>query len=218
LADRIVAGLVGPDLNSPFLVALYKDLLHRDAASSEIAGWASALAAGASRNQIVQAFLHSGEYLGNVVQNDYALYLGRGGNAAEIGGWVYALQSGMSQEQVAAAFMASTEYFKDHGGDINSWLGAVYQSVLNRPADAGGLASWSEAWAAGSSFEQIALGVLSSAESDSAFTQAAYQSILQRPADAAGLNFFVGGMERGFGREAVMTAMYGSTEFLQMNS
>jgi hypothetical protein len=218
LADRVVAGLVGPDLNAPFLVALYKDLLHRDPAPSEIAGWASSLAAGASRNQIVQAFLHSGEYLSYVIRIDYASYLGRSASGTEIGGWVYALQSGISQEQVTAAFLASTEYFQGHGGDINRWLGAVYQSVLNRPADSGGLASWTQAWAAGYSLGQIALGVVSSTESNSNFTQAAYQSILQRPADAAGLNFFIGGMKRGFGWEAVMTAMYGSSEFLQLKS
>ncbi|HEY1861294.1 MAG TPA: DUF4214 domain-containing protein, partial [Gemmataceae bacterium] len=218
IANRVVAGLVGPDVNSPFVVNLYKELLGRTAAAAEVAGWDAALATGLSRDQIMQAFLNSTEYLSNVVRGDYARYLGRSAGSVEIAGWVAALQYGMSQEQAAAAFLQSPEYFQDHGGTFNGWLSAVYKSVLNRAADSGGVAGWAAVRSAGISLNQIALGILTSTESNYRFVASEYQAILQRPADAGGLNAFASGLGQGLSWENVIAALYGSAEFIQKNA
>src|SRR5262249_54986182 len=48
--------------SSQLVSALYKDLLHRTAQPSEIAGWQSALNAGRSLTELARAFLSSQEY------------------------------------------------------------------------------------------------------------------------------------------------------------
>jgi hypothetical protein len=212
-ANRIVAGLVGPDVNTPFVTALYKDILHRNAAQSEVAVWDAALANGVSRDQIMQAFLQSTEYLGNVVRDDYNRYLGRSAGAAEIAGWVGALRNGMTQEQIAAAFLQSSEYFQDHGGTFSGWLTAVYGTVLNRTPEAGAVSAWTAARNSGVSLNQITNAILTSAEFDSRFVASEYQTVLQRPADAGGLYAFTVAMEQGLGWEGVIAVLFSSNEF-----
>jgi hypothetical protein len=212
-ANRIVSGLVGPDTYSLFVTALYKDLLHRTPAQSEVAGWDAALAAGLSRDQIVQAFLQSTEYLTNVVSDDYTRYLGRSASAAEINGWVGALRTGMTLEQLAASFLGSVEYLKDHGGTFTGWLAAVYNTVLNRAPDTGGVAAWTAARYSGLSLGQIANAILTTTEANSCFVAAAYLSALQRPADAGGLSAFTTAMGQGLSWDGVLATLYGSNEF-----
>jgi hypothetical protein len=97
--------------NTDFVTGLYTDLLGRPP-DAGLAGWVQLLVNGASRNSVIQGFLRSTEYLGDVVQLDYHLYLLRAGSTAEIQGWVnYLLGSQASIGTVAQLILNSDEFF-----------------------------------------------------------------------------------------------------------
>jgi Domain of unknown function (DUF4214)/Metallo-peptidase family M12B Reprolysin-like len=204
-----------PPTNQPFIVRLYLDLLHRNPGESEVASWQANLNAGVTPSQIVHAFMNSNEYLSGIVQDDYAQYLGRNADPGGVAGWVAAMQAGMSQEHLAATLMESQEFSQNHGGDFNGWISGVFERVLNRPVDAGGLAGFAAARANGASLDQIALGVVNSAEADSVFVNSEFLYFLQRPADAGALNAFVPLMQQGTTRADIIAILASSPEYVQ---
>src|SRR5438034_621118 len=99
-------GVISP-LLAPLVTRLYADLLHRAPAPSEVAGWVSVLAAGASPEQVAGQFTASAEYRSNLIRGDYETYLGREPSAQDLSYWVNQLNSGVSEQRVAATFLAS---------------------------------------------------------------------------------------------------------------
>jgi hypothetical protein len=97
--------------NTAFVTGLYNDVLGR-APDAGLAGWVQALASGASRASVIQAFLTSSEYLGDVVKSYYNFYFLRAGSSAEIQGWVNFLQGAhASLGEVAQLLLNSNEFF-----------------------------------------------------------------------------------------------------------
>jgi hypothetical protein len=94
-----------------FIRALYRDLLHRQAQTTEVAQWRRQAAA--SRASVVQQFLSSSEYLGGAVAQLYLDHLARPASAAEVAPWVTALQAGsLTIEQVAVGLLSTDEYLR----------------------------------------------------------------------------------------------------------
>jgi hypothetical protein len=69
-------------------------------------------------------------------------------------------------------------------------VGQMYQDLLQRPADAAGLANWSAALDQGVNPAQVALDLAQSSEGRALQVQTLYQQFLHRPADSAGLAGF----------------------------
>ncbi len=121
---------------------MYRDLLGRTPAQSEVDGWVAALNAGSSPQQVAYGFAASAEREGMRVRHDYLFYLGRNATRVEVDGWVGAFEQGTSNEDVIAGFVGSAEYFDNNGSDALSWLRTAYQDVLGRPADQAASNSW----------------------------------------------------------------------------
>jgi hypothetical protein len=97
--------------NTAFVTGLYNDVLGR-VPDAGLAGWVQALASGASRASVIQAFLTSSEYLSDVVKSYYNFYFQRQGSSAEIQGWVNFLQGGQATlGEVAQLLLNSNEFF-----------------------------------------------------------------------------------------------------------
>jgi hypothetical protein len=61
--------------------------------------------------------------------------LGRLPSIDEFNYWVGQMNSGVSAEEVVSQFLTSTEY-------LDLTINSLYEQLLNRPADAAGMAYW----------------------------------------------------------------------------
>ncbi len=90
---------------------LYRVVLDRGAAQSEVDHWARVLAAGYTRAQVALGFLLSTERLTTVVDGYYVQLLGRHIDPAGRRTWVGALQAGRHDEEIIAGIVGSEEYW-----------------------------------------------------------------------------------------------------------
>jgi hypothetical protein len=91
----------------------------------------------------------------------------------------------------------------------------MYQDLLQRPADAGGLGNWTAALDQGVSPAQVALTLAQSPEGRALQVQSLYQQFLHRAADAAGLDGFAQALAAGQTLEQVAAAIAASPEYYQ---
>jgi hypothetical protein len=98
--------------NTAFVKSLYNTVLFRGASDAEVAGWANALGAGVSRQQVAREFLHSQEASGRAVEAIYTTYLHRQADPVGEAGFAGLLQQPDGQAAKAmAAVLASEEYW-----------------------------------------------------------------------------------------------------------
>jgi hypothetical protein len=182
--------------NADYVEALYRAILDRDADAGGLASWTAQLNNGtATRLQVVNGIRNSVEHFTQEVTDFYLTLLGRAPDSAGLQGWVQQLEGGMREEQIAFYFLDSPEYLSQ--GDKH-FVDAMYESLLGRPFDAAGEASWLNQLAAGTlTHEQIITDFLYSTESLTRLTEGYYEIFLQRPADPAGLNGWVGNLQQG---------------------
>ena len=93
-----------------WVAELYRHVLGREAAPSEIQSWTVALAQGGTRHQVAMGFLVSYEHLTDVVDGHYQHLLSRGIDPEGAHSWVIAIQGGVRVEAVIAGIVASNEY------------------------------------------------------------------------------------------------------------
>jgi hypothetical protein len=94
-------------------------------------------------------------------------------------------------------------------------VGQMYQDLLQRPADAGGLANWTAALDHNASPSQVALDLAESPEARALQVQSLYQQFLHRAADPAGLAGFTQALAAGQTLEQVAAAIVTSPEYSQ---
>lgn len=129
------------------------------ARAPDVAGfryWSKALATGAAGLvQVAGAFAASPEFThtyGNTtntqfVQLLYQHVLGRPGDASGVKYWTTLLDKGASRGTVTVGFTESAENHKNTAAAVSVQL--LYLDLLQRPADAGGLAHWSSVLGSG---------------------------------------------------------------------
>jgi hypothetical protein len=98
--------------NTGFVQSLYNGVLFRGASDAEVAGWANALGAGASRQEVASEFLHSQEASDRAVDAIYVTYLHRQADPVGEAGLAGQLQQPVGSAAAAvAAVLASDEYW-----------------------------------------------------------------------------------------------------------
>jgi Ca2+-binding RTX toxin-like protein len=146
--------------NTAFVQQTYRNVLAREADEGGLAGWRGALDGGMSRGQLITGFSESAEFVASFsarnptgwwdvnetatsVTRLYWGALGRAPDAPGLQGWTAALEGGMSLNQAAGGFVGSAEFQAKYGSlDNTQYISLLYQNVLGRTADAGGLAGW----------------------------------------------------------------------------
>jgi hypothetical protein len=202
-----------PDANA-FVTGLYQTILQRNPSASEVAGWVNNLNAGETKDQVSLSFLFGAEHLTNVINHDYATFLGRSPDAGGFVFWFNQLANGFPEEEMVANMVGSQEFVLRNGdGTQAAWLNSAYQSLLGRGVDSGGLNFWGSALANGASMQQVASGILHSVEAETSFVNATYQSFLNRGSDSAGLGFWVNVLQQGATRYFVEEQFTVSQEF-----
>jgi hypothetical protein len=197
--------IVNDNLISPFLHKVYNDVLDRNPDAAGEAVWAAALAGGLDTEALATDFLTSHEYEDDLISREFITLLGRAPTTVDL----VALQ-GEGQWQIEQTIFTSAEYMSLHPG-ADPYIGSLYQNILGRPADPGGLAVWSVLYDQGQ-FAALVNGILTSTEAKTDLVTGYYETLLNRAPDPAGLNDFV---TNGFGTPASVEADFiGSPEFL----
>lgn len=146
------------------------------------------------------------------VENLYGLLLNR---PADPGAqyWVNQLNLGLQPASVIQAIESGPEYLDDV-------VTGLYQSLLNRAPDSGGLAAWVGALQNGATIEQVTAAIAGSPEffkdaggTNADFLTALYRDILNRAPDSAGFTAWQNALAGGLSRSAVAAAFLGSEEY-----
>ncbi len=170
------SNVYGPLNNTQFVTTLYQNVLGRAPDSSGLASWVSMLDSGTSREAVVLGFSESLEFKnasdirvhpGQV----YRMYDSAFNRQADAGGfenWVNAFYGGAKMKDLVNAFMNSAEFTNTYGS-INSltdtqFVTLLYNNVLNRAPDSGGLSSWLSALSSGTSRADVFMSFSESQE------------------------------------------------------
>jgi hypothetical protein len=158
------------------------------------------------RNTLAQAFV----WVGHLYQD----LLGRIGSTQEIVAWVNQVAAGLTRPIIVTGFIESVEYRVKEVND-------VYQAILHRPADIGGLTNFVSLLQQGHALEEIRLLLITSQEyfqahgnTNQSYVTALYNDILHRSPDSTSLNAFTTELNNGIlSRGQVATALFSSMEY-----
>ena len=131
--------------------------------------------------------------------------------------------------EVTDGTMAASVEFPQHNEPANSsdsaegFVSRLYQLVLGRQPDAGGLNAWTNQLVSGQATgAQVANGFIYSTElkgrnlSNSDYVEMLYQTFLNRPSDAEGKASWVNLLEKGMSREYIYKGFANSGEFQEI--
>ena len=170
--------------NSQFVDLLYNNVLDRDADTTGLNFWLNELATGSTRAEVVVGFSESREFVANTQETGagflssgipialtddvYRLYqatLDRDPDVQGLLGWLTSLGTGTSKQQVADGFVSSSEFQSVYGAlDDTQFVNLLYNNVLDRDADSGGLAFWLGEIGNGATRAEVVLGFSDSLE------------------------------------------------------
>lgn len=128
-------------------------------------------------------------------------------------GWVTALDGGASPASIVLGIQQSGEYLAHQ-------VVAIYGRYLNRAPDGAGAEHWLGVLQQGGTFEQVAEGVINSAEfaalhgnTNAGYVRGLYQQVLGRSPGAAELDGWVRALDAGVSRRDVITGFLASVEY-----
>ena len=149
------------DASNAFVNTLYQDVLGRTGDTGGVASWDQVLNSNsATPNQVAMAFWNSPEHqaklnagtapvssYGVVVAALYNELLGRTPDTGGLNAWVNILYSGaQSQDQMVQGFTSQPEFAaKTNNLSTTDFVTRLYNSILHRAPDQGGLAMWDRA-------------------------------------------------------------------------
>jgi hypothetical protein len=117
-----------------------------------------------------------------------------------------------AMQSFATAISAATGTKINQTQGSGAAISSLYQSILGRDADAGGMSYWQNAIANGSSVSTVASQIQNSSEGQTKLLKDIYQNALGRPADAAGLSYWQNALANGASMTDIEKAIRGSTE------
>jgi hypothetical protein len=203
--------------NQSFVDQVFRDLLGRGADAGAQAFFGDALDQGTMQRQQVSQFIEgSTEFRSRQIDALFATLLHRSPDAAGRQAFLAFLAAGGTGEQIEAIILASPEYFQRRGGGSNSgYVSALFQDVLGRSVDSGGLNSAQSFLASGGSRFTFTQALLASPESDAREARGLYQQLLRRDPDAGGLAALTSALHGGASDEQFAAAIASSDEYFQ---
>lgn len=231
------------DVNAGRIVRLYQATLDRAPDQGGLLGWVAALQGGARLPDVARGFVESPEFQAAYGGRDdagfvtllYQNVLGRSPGASEVAYWAGQLASGArDRPAVVADFAESPEFQRNtlpdtlgHGSVARemAWSDDVfrlYQAVLDRAPNLGGLSYWAGELAAGVALREVIGGFMSSPEfrgkygalNDADFVTQLYQNVLTRAPAGQEVTYWQGQLASGARDRAEVVAGFAqSPEF-----
>ena len=228
------------------VVRMYQAGLGRDPDQGGLNFWIERLQGGANLGQIAQGFLASPEGITrfgsspsntDFVTRIYVNVLGRDPEQGGLNFWVNRLQEGATRQDVLAGIAESGENKTRTASSVASgiWdldeeaaqVARMYDTVLGRLPDLGGLDFWAEAINAGRlTLQDMANQFVGSTEFQTVygqlpnrdFVQRVYQNTLDRPGDQGGVDYWTERLDMGATRAQVVTGFSESTEHQRLTA
>ncbi len=149
---------------------------------------------------------------GAVARLVYLELLGRCPDAAGYEYWVDRLDGGTSREAFARSMARTPEA-------VGRVVDDAYQAMLGRPADAAGRAFWTRRLQASGRYDQLLADLAASTEfwsksgsTDGGTVTRIYERLLDRSPDQGGFDFWVGRLEDGTSRRALVLTLANQSE------
>lgn len=197
---------------SAFVQSVYADVLGRPPGPGEIATWGRALMNGMPSSQVADGFVNSDEFRLLKIDAAYRDVLRREPEAEGRQSWLNGMRAGtLRPDDVARVFMDTDEYFQLSGGTVETYVAAVYERILRRPAAAEEIAYWSSMVAQHGRSTVINL-IWFSVETARARVNTMYELYLGRVADWGGLVQW-GDYALRHGDSATRSTLIGSGEY-----
>ncbi|MEP1766919.1 MAG: DUF4214 domain-containing protein [Sulfitobacter sp.] len=170
--------------NTGFVELLYQNVLGRAADAGGLQNWLDEMDAGTTREGVVLGFSQSLEFQNSTAAESqafaisqseavwtdeiYRVYRATLNRDPDIDGflnWADALGSGTEFDTMINGFVRSTEFQIAYGSlDNTGFVELLYQNVLGRAADAGGLQNWLDAMDAGTTRAGVVRGFSQASE------------------------------------------------------
>jgi len=229
-----------------FVKRFYVEVLGRTADPLGLNDWTNRLTTQVSAaSDVATGFVFSAEYLAkdttdvDFVNTLYSAFFGRAADTGGFDDWIAKINDGMSREDVLNGFLYSSEFdvlakaagiktIPDGqggavGGNAQDFVKRFYSEVLGRTADEAGLNDWtSKLYSKEATGADIALGFTGSAEftgkpiTDLEFVNILYKAFFNRTGDNDGVNGWLGQLEGGKSRTAVVNGFLHSDEFVNL--
>lgn len=119
----------------------YQRLVGRPASDVEIDRWFTAIQRG-DRLALTSVLVRSDYFIGLLVDDLYQRALGRAPDADGKAYWVQQVMNGLKVQHLGVLFFGSREYYLRSGGTDTTFVTALYQGILGRAPDQGGLSYW----------------------------------------------------------------------------
>ena len=218
---RIAYGQCGIDAEmwtveiGSWLMCLYADLLNREPDQIGFGNWRKAINEGSNIAIVVDGFLRSQEYCSIVANSLYNHLLDRQADPSGLTFWVKQLQSGVSFQEATVGFCDSDEYKSRHPVP-NQFVESLYNKLLGRQSDPGGLQYWVNQINSGrnTTAQVINPGFLRSREYTLQRINESYQKYLGRQPDSGGLDFWANKLQNGVSMQEVTKGFVTSAEYL----
>jgi hypothetical protein len=237
-ADRVEA----------FITRFYRLCLKREPDLKGLNGWINALLdrtlTGAD---VARGFVFSPEFMSEGTTNEeylsilYKAFFNREPDPVGWQGWLDALRKGANQEDVLSGFIFAKEfeelcdqydikahsnhYRKSRREAVEAFVTRFYLLCLDRGPDPGGLSEWIKDLRDGTKTgADVAWGFVFSSEfinkntSNSEYLQILYEAFFDRDPDPAGWDMWLGELDAGRDRGAVLDGFIYSTEFSNLCS
>jgi Ca2+-binding RTX toxin-like protein len=170
--------------NTQFVTLLYQNVFSRSPDQAGLQSWVNQLENGMSRQKVVQFFAESPEHLRVTATAQHAFdtthdptewtddvyrlfraILDREPDPGGFAAWVDSLSKGTALNDVVAAFMNSSEFQSTYGATSDAqFVTLLYQNVLTRMPDPGGMANWTNALQGGMSRVDLVSAFMRSSE------------------------------------------------------
>lgn len=124
---------------------LYRRLIGRAPTSSELETWTSALVSRGpeAKRELARQLVGSEPFAGRLIDDLYRRALNRRSDSPGRAYWLQQLNNGLTYELLGTLFYGSGEYYKQAGNTNRAFIRSLYENILGRKPDAGGLAYWS---------------------------------------------------------------------------
>lgn len=204
---------INPTEAQKVVKALYADILGRTVDSGGMDTWTNQILITGSAGTTATGLSTSNERLTVFVAAQYLAALHRDPEPPGLTFWVLKLQSGWTVPDLQAGIYGSDESLKVLGdGNLETWIAAMYSSILGRNAGASETAWWA-AYAAKNGRQATVAGISHSEEAARVRLTAYYRTMLGRDPDLSGIASFVPVLMQGRGDILVPVYIGQSTEY-----
>ncbi len=124
-----------------FVEVAFQRLRGRAPTAAEAQRWGEALRTG-PRLALTDELAHGEHFAGELIDDLYLAALGRPSDGDGRRYWVTTMAQGLKYEHLGTLFYGSPEYVKRSGGTNDSFVTALYRSILGRDPDPEGRAYW----------------------------------------------------------------------------